>query len=110
MLRSQAVMSWRPALALALVAASATAGHATVWQRTRADGTIEYTNVAPRGGTWSAVKEASKLRAAARRNVASAAPAPRPWTSSAPGSGVVWAREHDDGTVEFTNVTPVGAR
>jgi hypothetical protein len=104
-------MSWRLAFAFALVAGLATDGHATVWQRTRADGTVEYTNVAPRGGSWSAVREANKLRAAAaRRAVASVAPEPRPWTSSAPGGGVVWAREHDDGTVEFTNVAPVGAR
>src|SRR5437762_6255449 len=108
MLRSQAVMSWRPALALALVAASATAGHATVWQRTRPDGTIEYTNVAPRGGSWSAVKEASKLRAASRRTLASVAPRPASITSAS--GGIVWSREHDDGTVEFTNVAPVGAR
>ena len=106
------VMSWRLIFALALIAGFATAGHATVWQRKRADGTLEYTNVAPpSGGTWSALKEASHLRAAAaRRPVAAVAPAPRPWASSAPGGGIVWARDHDDGTVEFTNVTPVGAR
>jgi hypothetical protein len=111
MLRSR-FMSWRVILALALVAGFATAGHATVWQRKRPDGTVEYTNVAPpSGGTWRAVKEASKLRgAAARRPVAAVAPTPRPWSSSAPNGGIVWARDHDDGTVEFTNVTPVGAR
>jgi hypothetical protein len=97
------------AMALALVAVCATAGHATVWQRTRPDGTIEYTNVTPRGGTWSAVKEASRLRAASRRSVASVAPAPPAYTSAS-GGGIVWAREHDDGTMEFTNVAPVGAR
>jgi hypothetical protein len=108
-------MSWRLAIVLAVVAGFAPAGHATVWQRTRPDGTVEYTNVAPRGGSWSAVKEANRLRAAARRQaqptrtLASVAPLPRPETPSSPG-GIVWAREHDDGTVEFTNVAPVGAR
>jgi hypothetical protein len=99
-------------LALALVAGLATAGHAAVWQRTRADGTIEYTNVAPRGGSWSAVKEAARLRA--RRAVASVAPASRGFSiappSTSPQGGIVWSREHEDGTVEFTNVAPVGAK
>jgi soluble lytic murein transglycosylase-like protein len=101
-------MSWRLGFALALVAGFATAGHAGVWQRTRPDGTVEYTNVTPKGGSWSSVKEAARMRAAgiSRRAVASVAPAP---STASPGS-TVWAREHDDGTMEFTNVAPLGAR
>jgi Transglycosylase SLT domain len=102
-------MSWRLPFALVLVVASAPAGHAGVWQRTRPDGTVEYTNVAPRGDSWTQVKAATRLRAAGvNRARALTAPAPRPSSTSA--GSIVWAREHDDGTMEFTNVAPVGAR
>jgi hypothetical protein len=102
-------MSWRLALALALLAGFATPGVADVWQRTRGDGTVEFTNVAPRNGAWTAVKETRGVNAAAAR-----AKRPLPAVSLAPrtssSGGIVWSREHDDGTLEFTNVSPVGAR
>jgi hypothetical protein len=96
-------------LALALVAGLATPGNADVWQRTRADGTVEFTNVAPRNGAWSAVKETRGMSAAAARARRALPPVSLPARTSSSG-GIVWAREHDDGTMEFTNVSPVGAR
>ena len=95
----------------------------------RPDGTVEFTNVAPRGtsgpGEESRKADLGSRRVSARRARSSAggarrardarvappssqrrAAVPRRGRSRpAPGS-VVWAREHDDGTVEFTNVTP----
>lgn len=97
-------------LALALVAGLATRGNADVWQRTRADGTVEFTNVNPHGGahdgSWA--KEAVTLPRAPRTRHALPAVELPPRTSSS--GGIVWAREHEDGTMEFTNVAPVGAR
>lgn len=108
-------MSLRLAFALALLAGFASPGNADVWQRTRSDGTVEFTNVAPKGGSWTAVKETTGLHAAAvRARRAAQAPAQLPAASvptrTSSSGGVVWAREHDDGTMEFTNVAPVGAR
>jgi hypothetical protein len=102
-------MTCRPGFALALMISFVPAGHATVWQRTRADGTVEFTNVAPGKGAWTAVKESQEAARAASRPPTRVAS-----TSSGQGGswagGVVWGREHADGTMEFTNVTPVGAR
>lgn len=72
-----------------LVGASAPAG-AEVWNRTRNDGTVEFSNhpfaLAPAG---------RRGEAAADREAAS-------------GGGTFWARERAGGVVEFTNRTPVG--
>jgi hypothetical protein len=135
---------------LAVTGAGVGDAEATVWKRVRPDGTVEFTNVAPRGSEWSAVKESQKARISGPRRTRSAPPPPatlvdptappaaaaagprlgsplapdgtavissppRPGravasrSSVAPGS-VVWARDHEDGTMEFTNVNPVGAR
>jgi hypothetical protein len=92
-----------PALVLALLASVV---HAKVWKHARADGTVEFAN-APRGGKgWNAVSEFGELD---RREVAD----PALETVSLPGrrgANVVWTRERDDGTVEFTNLQPVGRR
>jgi hypothetical protein len=103
-------------MALALLAGLATPGNADVWQRTRADGTVEFTNVAPKSGSWSSVKETRGLSAAAARARRTAAlpPASVPPRTSSSG-GIVWSREHPDGTLEFTNIasaggSPLGAR
>jgi len=103
------LMSWRLAFALVLLPALATPGNADVWQRTRADGTVEFTNVPPKGGSWSAVKETRGMSAAAARS-RQALPTMRLPTRTSSSGGVVWSREQDDGTLEFTNVSPVGAR
>jgi hypothetical protein len=103
-------MSWRLLLAFAMVASVATPGNADVWQRTRADGTVEFTNVARPGGNWTAVKEARGMTAAATRARRAAALPPMsiPTRTSSSG-GIVWSREHPDGTLEFTNISRVGA-
>ena len=97
----------RLAFALTLVVGFATRGQADVWQRKRADGTVEFTNLPPHAGSWSAVKESTGLRALSRPHRSLPPVALPPRTSSS--GGIVWAREHDDGTMEFTNVSPVGA-
>ena len=103
-------MSWRLLLAFAIVASLATPGNADVWQRTRADGTVEFTNVARPGGNWTAVKEARGMSAAAARARRAAALPPMsiPTRTSSSG-GIVWSREHPDGTLEFTNISRVGS-
>jgi hypothetical protein len=101
-------MSRRLVLALALVAGLATPGNADVWQRTHADGTVEFTNVSPKDGAWSAVKESRGMSAAAARARRALPSVNLPARTSSSG-GIVWSREHEDGTVEFTNVSPVGA-
>jgi hypothetical protein len=105
-------MRWQVVLVLVGLASFATPGHAAIWKHTRPDGTVEITNVAPRAGAtpgaWKAIRSASRTGAAAAapREVASM-PMPRLMTEH---GSTVWAREHDDGTMEFTNVSPVGAR
>ncbi len=74
-------------------------GHATVWQRERVDGTMEFTNAPGAGRKWKALPEAESRRAASRTR----APAGE-------SSSVVWTRERSDGVVEFTNLPPVGSR
>jgi hypothetical protein len=90
-------------LALLLVAGVAQPADAAVWKRTRPDGTEEFTNVRPSGKSWRVVESAGR---AARP----AAAAPRIASSSGGGGGAVWTRQNADGTVEFTNLQPVGAR
>jgi hypothetical protein len=96
--------SARPAIALALVLAGASSAGAGVWKRTRSDGTEEFTNVRPAAKEWRRVREP-----AAGKGVVQPPPGPAPARSSA-GGGIIWGRENDDGTVEFTNLHPVGAR
>jgi hypothetical protein len=78
------------AVALALGVLSPRAG-AQVWNRTAADGTVEFTNRRPAGAGW-------------RRDGATAPGA------GAGGGGMFWSRERADGVVEFTNLPPIGAR
>jgi hypothetical protein len=105
-------MPWRSLIAAALLLGLSASGHAGVWQRTGPDGTVEYTNVAPKGDGWSAVKEASRIRAASRAaaRASLSAPVPAPPTNTGRPGSTVWSREHEDGTIEFTNVAPVGTR
>jgi hypothetical protein len=85
-------------LLLSLLALPAS-GHATVWQRERVDGTMEFTNAPGAGSKWKALPDAESHRAASRTR----APAGE-------SSSVVWTRERSDGVVEFTNLPPVGSR
>jgi hypothetical protein len=78
------------ASALALGALPPRAG-AQVWNRTGADGTVEFTNRPHAGAGW-------------RRDGAGSGAA------TGVGGGVFWSRERADGVVEFTNLAPIGAR
>jgi hypothetical protein len=74
---------------------------AQVWNRTKDDGTTEYTNQRPSGEGWiaSAPRRGARARGGAPQGVGASI-----------GSGTFWSRERDDGVVEFTNLPPVGAR
>jgi hypothetical protein len=74
-------------------------GHATVWQREKGDGIVEFTNAPGAGRRWKAMPETESHRAPSRTH------APASETNS-----VVWTRERSDGVVEFTNLPPVGSR
>jgi Transglycosylase SLT domain len=77
-------------------------GHATVWQRQRVDGTLEFTNAPSASPNWRAVPGSESRRASAR---------PREHAPTASDmNSVVWTRERADGVVEFTNLPPVGRR
>jgi len=95
-------MSWRlvlPTVAILLVTSS---GEAKVWKRTRSDGTVEFTSAPRMQKGWDPVAGFERPKAAA---------APREEVISLPrrrGASVVWTRDRDDGTVEFTNLDPVG--
>jgi soluble lytic murein transglycosylase-like protein len=97
------VVIGRPSyLALLLLLALPASGHATVWQRQRVDGTLEFTNAPSAGPNWRAVPESETRRTSVRPR--EHAPAAREINS------VVWTRERADGVVEFTNLPPVGRR
>jgi hypothetical protein len=62
-------------------------GGAEIWNRTRTDGTVEFTNQAPGKGHSAAGSG----------------------DGAASSGGTFWARERSDGVVEFTNLRPAGA-
>jgi hypothetical protein len=96
-------MARRILLPLLLLALLPVAGEAKVWKRMRGDGTVEFTS-APKGEKgWAPLLEYNDAK-----------PSPIPTETitlprARPGS-VVWTRERDDGTVEFTNLQPVGKK
>ncbi len=95
-------MSWRlvlPTIVVLLLAASA--GEAKVWKRTRADGTVEFTSAPRISKGWNPVAGLERPRASDSSQEVITLPKRRP-------ASVVWTRERDDGTVEFTNLDPVG--
>jgi hypothetical protein len=90
-----------PALAVLLLAVP---GQARVWKHTRSDGTVEFASD-PRTPTgWNAVSGFDRVQPAASSGPSITLPRSRPTNS------VVWTREREDGTVEFTNLQPVGRR
>lgn len=93
-------VSGRLALALLFLPALSAPGQATVWQRQRGDGTLEFTNAPGATSNWRAVPEAEPRRAAAKAHE----------HATARTDSVVWTRERADGVVEFTNLPPMGAR
>jgi len=76
---------------------------AKVWKRTRADGTVEFTSAPRTSKGWTPVPEFEGVAPAEPPAETISLPRPRP-------GNVVWTRERDDGTVEFTNLQPVGKR
>jgi hypothetical protein len=88
-----------PTLAVILAASSA---EAKVWKRTRADGTVEFTSAPRSQKGWDSIPGFERRRQPA---------APDEEVISLPQrrkASVVWTREREDGTVEFTNLEPVG--
>ena len=85
-----------------LVLALPASGHATVWQRQRVDGTLEFTNAPGASSNWRAVSESAPRRATEKAHEHAQA--------AARIDSVVWTRERADGVVEFTNLPPVGRR
>jgi len=98
-LRSATICLAVPILLVALAALSAP-GHATVWQRQRADGNLEFTNAPPPG---------SKLagRSGVRGDTHLRKPHEHVQAASRIDS-VMWTAIRADGVSEFTNLPPVG--
>ena len=90
-----------PALAVLLLAVP---GQARVWKHTRSDGTVEFASDPRTGKGWNAVSEYERRGLAASSGPTITLPRSRHTNS------VVWTRERKDGTVEFTNLQPVGRR
>jgi hypothetical protein len=86
----------------AVVLLFASAGEARVWKRTRADGTVEFTSAPRIQKGWDPVLGFDGPKSSASRSQE---------TITLPrrrGASVVWTREREDGTVEFTNLEPAG--
>ena len=80
----------------------ATPGQAKVWKHMRGDGTVEFASDPRAGKGWDAVSGFDRVPPGE-------APGPSITLPRTRGSSsVVWTRERDDGTVEFTNLPPVG--
>jgi hypothetical protein len=96
-------MTARLVLPMLVVTLLTSAAFAKVRKRARTDGTVEFIS-APRGDSGrNAVSNFDQIGAGD----------PTPEVMSLPRSraaNVVWTRERDDGTVEFTNLRPVGKR
>ena len=96
-------MTIRIVVPLLLLTVPARVADARVWKHTHADGTVEFTS-APRGAKgWDHVAAFDRPAHAEPRSDVVSLPRERP-------ANVVWTRERDDGTVEFTNLQPVGKR
>ncbi|HJX51808.1 MAG TPA: lytic transglycosylase domain-containing protein [Polyangia bacterium] len=95
-------MFGRPSIALLLLPVLPAVGHATVWQRQRVDGTMEFTNAPTPSPNWRAVPESETRGTVAREHEHTHA--------ASRIDSVVWTRERADGVVEFTNLPPVGRR
>jgi hypothetical protein len=82
----------------AVPALASSRGGAEIWNRTRKDGTVEFSNQ-PRAGSGF-VPSGTSARNPRRNRTVDPAPA---------DGGTFWARERADGVVEFTNRRPVGS-
>ena len=75
-------------------------GAAEIWNRTRTDGTVEFTNHRP------AIPAGTRAKARTKKRTRNGTAAPTPLAP--PSGGTFWARERADGVVEFTNLRPAG--
>jgi hypothetical protein len=91
---------------IVLVALSASA-HAAVWQRTRPDGTLEFTNLTPTDTRW--VPVGSTPGAHVEPGASGIEPSRSRRLASRRGN-TWWTRSHANGPQEFTNIAPAGAR
>jgi len=97
-------------VSLALVLAGGPA-LAAVWKRVRADGAEEFTNIKPSGTDWKKVKGGAPEKGGAPPvRERAIRPASATTASVARPGSAIWGRENEDGTLEFTNINPVGAR
>jgi len=78
-------------------------GQAKVWKHTRGDGTVEFTSAPRTGRGWNEVSSLDRVAPNETPNSTITLPRARP-------ASVVWTRERRDGTIEFTNLQPVGRR
>jgi hypothetical protein len=83
---------------------------AAVWKRKRADGTEEFTNLKPSGGSWKRIKGSAGTSSGGSARGSSGPTPARLEPVARRGGGTVWGRENADGTVEFTNLNPTGER
>jgi hypothetical protein len=96
-------MSWRFLLPTLAVLLAASSGQAKVWRHTRADGTVEFASAPRTGKGWDHLSTYDRPEATLPPQETISLPRRR-------GGSVVWTREREDGTVEFTNLEPVGKR
>jgi soluble lytic murein transglycosylase-like protein len=81
-----------------------------VWKRVRPDGTSEFTNIPPEGKEWKRVKGAGGPERSSAPPVRESASRPAAPAAAARTGSAIWGRENEDGTLEFTNLNPVGSR
>jgi hypothetical protein len=87
-----------PAIVVCLLAHP---GQARVYKHTRGDGTVEFASDPRTSRGWDAVSGFDRARIGEEPGPTITLPRARP-------ASVVWTRERGDGTVEFTNLQPVG--
>jgi hypothetical protein len=86
-----------PVGALLLVLSAPARSGAELWNRTRHDGIVEFTNKRPPGGAKGGARKGQGAWSSDGAGAAGAA-----------GGGTFWTRERADGVVEFTNLRPAG--
>jgi len=90
-------------LPLLVVLLLAFPGEAKVWRRARGDGTVEFSSAPRTNKGWNAMSGFDRVSPNETPSSTITLPKARP-------ANVVWTRERDDGTVEFTNLQPVGKK
>jgi hypothetical protein len=96
-------MHVRSVVPFVLVALSAGLVDARVWRHTRTDGTVEFSSAPRSGRGWNSVSGFDHVRPASPNQETITLPRART-------GNVVWTRERADGTVEFTNLQPIGRK